>query len=704
MANLTKLDFIALDVSGTNYLSWVLDAELHLASNKLGETVKENTTASEQDCAKAMILLRHHLHESLKSQYLTVKSPFQLWKSLKDRFDHQKTVILPRARLGHPGKTMMYRIIENSNGHPLKDLKFLVKARLEVPEVTLTQTKASESQTRWKRGRPLGSKDANPRKRKEHIVSINHDANVSTSNVSEDKISEVILSEDPKRNEQDLDDSYEMSINYAHNSLGWYRKEIKMNDIFAYSVAVEIMDEDDNDPQTMEECQHRNDWKSWKKAIQDELDSLNKREVFGPIIPTPKDIYMRIPEGLKMPEALKSKPRHMYSIKLKRSLYGLKQSGRMWYNRLSEYLIKKGFCHNQISPCLFIKRTESGFVIIAVYVDDLNIIGSPEEIRQAADYLKSEFEMKDLGTTKYCLGLQFEHTKDGIFIYQSNYIEKVLKRFHMNNAHPLSTPTVVRSLDVNKDPFRPPTHNNEILGPEVPYLSAIGALMYLANNTRPDIAFSVNLLARYSSTPTKRHWNGVKHILRYLRGTSDMGLYFERHENAKATNLVGYSDAGYLSDPHKAISQSGYVFMYGGTAISWRSTKQTLVATSSNHAELIALYEAGRECVWLRSLIHYVCESCGLEPIEKSPTVIYEDNTACIAQIKDGYIKGDRTKHISPKFFSTHELQVEGKVDVKQIPSSQNLADLFTKALPTKVFKQLVHNIGMRRLKDICLN
>ncbi|KAL2254493.1 UNVERIFIED_CONTAM: hypothetical protein Sindi_0244000 [Sesamum indicum] len=98
MANLTKLDFVALDVSGKNYLSWVLDAELHLASSKLGETIKENTVASEQDCAKAMILLRHHLHESLKSQYLTVKSPFQLWKSLKDRFDHQKTVILPRAR------------------------------------------------------------------------------------------------------------------------------------------------------------------------------------------------------------------------------------------------------------------------------------------------------------------------------------------------------------------------------------------------------------------------------------------------------------------------------------------------------------------------------------------------------------------------------------------------------------------------------
>ncbi|KAK4391512.1 Retrovirus-related Pol polyprotein from transposon RE1 [Sesamum angolense] len=165
-----------------------------------------------------------------------------------------------------------------------------VPARLEVPEATLTQPKPSESQIRRKRGRPLGSKDANPRKRKEHIVSINHDANMNSNSISEDKIPEVVLCKDSKHNEQDLDDSYEMSINYAHNSLGWYRKEIEMNDIFAYSIAVKIIDEYDNDPQTMAECRYRNNWKSWKKAIQDELDSLNKREVFGPIIPTPKGV------------------------------------------------------------------------------------------------------------------------------------------------------------------------------------------------------------------------------------------------------------------------------------------------------------------------------------------------------------------------------------------------------------------------------
>jgi hypothetical protein len=99
----------------------------------------------------------------------------------------------------------------------------------------------------------------------------------------------------------------------------------------------------------------------------------------------------------------------------------------------------------------------------------------------------------------------------------------------------------------------------------VPYLSTIGYLMYLANNTRPDIAFSVNILARYSSDPTRRNWNEIKHVLRYLYGTHDMGLFYRKNIKSK---LVGYADAGYLSDPHKTLSQFGYVFTYGGTAIS----------------------------------------------------------------------------------------------------------------------------------------
>ena len=128
---------------------------------------------------------------------------------------------------------------------------------------------------------------------------------------------------------------------------------------------------------------------------------------------------MKIPKGFTLPKAMNSKPRSMYSIKLKRSLYGLKQSGQMWYNRLSQYLLKEGYVNNSICPCVFIKKRENGFAIIAVYVDDLNLIGTPEEINKTTNYLKKEFEMKDLGKTRYCLGLQIEYCLNGVLIHQS---------------------------------------------------------------------------------------------------------------------------------------------------------------------------------------------------------------------------------------------------------------------------------------------
>jgi len=127
--------------------------------------------------------------------------------------------------------------------------------------------------------------------------------------------------------------------------------------------------------------------------------------------------------------------------------------------------------------------------------------------------------------------------------------------------------------------------------------------MYLANCTSPDIAFAVNLLARHSAAPTKRHWTGVKHILKYVNGTRDLGLLFQRNPDS---NMIGYTDAGYLSEPHNGRSQTSFVFLHGGTTISWKSSKHTLVSTSTNHSEIIALYEASRECVWLRRVINHI--------------------------------------------------------------------------------------------------
>ena len=133
--------------------------------------------------------------------------------------------------------------------------------------------------------------------------------------------------------------------------------------------------------------------------------------------------------------------------------------------------------------------------------------------------------------------------------------------------------------------------------------------MYLATCTRPDIDFPVNLLVKYSYAPTQRHWISIKHILRYLKGASDMGLFYSKESKQQ---LPEYADAGYLSDPHKGRSQTGYVFSCNGAATSWKSVKQTMVATSSNHSKILALHEASRECIWLRSMIQHIQESCGL--------------------------------------------------------------------------------------------
>ncbi|BBH08880.1 transposable element gene, partial [Prunus dulcis] len=513
-------------------------------------------------------------------------------------------------------------------------------------------------------------------------------------------------------------ESQEISINYTSTDELWSRNEMIIDDIFAFSVAAEIIKDDDIEPCSINECTQRQDWPKWKDAIQAELNSLEKRSVFGHIVPTPPnvnpvgykwvftrkrnekneisrykarlvaqgfsqrpgidyvetyspvmdtitfrylislavseklemrlmdvitaylygeldtDIYMKVPEGFRLPEAARNKPRGMFSVKLRRSLYGLKQSGRMWYNRLSKYLLKEGYTNDPICPCVFIKKSESGFAIVAVYVDDMNLIGTSEELQKTVDYLKREFEMKDLGKTKYCLGLQIEHSANGILVHQSTYTEKVLKRFGMDKAHPLSTPMVVRSLDTKKDPYRPK------------------GMMKWSLVQKPDISFSVNLLARYSSAPTRRHWTGIKHVLRYLRGTTDMGLFYSS-ESTNAQSIIGYADAGYLSDPHQGRSQTGYVFTCGGTAISWRSTKQTLVATSSNHSEILALHEASRECVWLRSVIHHIRSTCALPSATDTPTILNETMQLVLLRSQEDIsrVTGPSTYHQS---FSIH--------------------------------------------------
>jgi hypothetical protein len=215
------------------------------------------------------------------------------------------------------------------------------------------------------------------------------------------------------------------------------------------------------------------------------------------------DIYIKFLDGIFVSNT--NTNRNMYCVKLIKSLYDLKQSGRMWYNRLKEFLINKGYSNSDDCPCVFIRKSKADFYIISVYVDDLNINGRTKDIDEAHNQLKNDFKMKDLGKTNFYLGLQIEHLQTGILVHQFAYVQKVLEKINMNKACPLITSMIVRVLEKDIDPFRPTQEGEEILGAEYTYLSVISALMYLVNNDRPDIAFTVNYLTWHSATSTMHH-------------------------------------------------------------------------------------------------------------------------------------------------------------------------------------------------------
>ncbi|KAL6176637.1 hypothetical protein ACLB2K_053270 [Fragaria x ananassa] len=186
----------------------------------------------------------------------------------------------------------------------------------------------------------------------------------------------------------------------------------------------------------------------------------------------------------------------------------------------------------------------------------------------------------------------------------------------MDKMHSVSTLMIDRSLDINKDPFRPKEDDEEVLGPETENGSV----------TQEDHG-------------TERFGDRIATVAATMHG-STVGTATVAYTETPNNVLVRFADAGYLLDPHKGRSQTGYVFTIRNMTISWRSTKQTLVATSSNHAEIIALHKVVRECVWLRSIIGHIRRTSGLRSTTDKPTCIYEEYAACIEQMKLGYIKG----------------------------------------------------------------
>ncbi|KAG6623354.1 Retrovirus-related Pol polyprotein from transposon TNT 1-94 [Phytophthora cinnamomi] len=388
-----------------------------------------------------------------------------------------------------------------------------------------------------------------------------------------------------------------------------------------------------------------------------------------------EELYMDQPDGFED----QSNPTK--KCLLMQALYGTKQAARQWNSKLNKHLESQGFCRSAADPCVYVRRSGSKFSIIVVYVDDLMIFSKTKaDITGIKEALKREFSIKELGELKYCLGIEIHRDRESkvIIMNQRAYIQRLAEKFGVENCKAVHTPA-----DSNSKLVKP--SEDEVFAPKYPYRELVGALMYLATCTRPDIAQAVGEVAKFCEYYNKSHWVAAKRILKYLKTTQDLGLVFNGRTKGE---LFGYADANWAGDLDTRRSTTGYVFFLNGSAISWKSKRQPTVATSSTEAEYMALYNATQEAVWLRQLLKDVGAEC------VGATSIFQDNQGCIALAKNPAYHS-RTKHIHLKCHFLRE-KVEDKIIVLEYkPTDEMVADGFTKALARPKHRQFIVGLGM---------
>ncbi len=331
------------------------------------------------------------------------------------------------------------------------------------------------------------------------------------------------------------------------------------------------------------------------------------------------------------------------------------------------------------NKCVYIKGTPTDYVIVCMYVDDMLIMGSNHElIVNTKKMLSKNFDMKDMGLEDVILCIKIIRTPEGIVLTQSHYVEQVLRKFNAYDLQPIKSPVEV-SLHLSKNHGEPVNQSK--------YARVIGSLMYLTNCTRPDIAYSVNKLSRYTSNPSDDHWKALMRVLRYLRYTMDYGLHYTRYPAV----LEGYSDANWISDTKDTKSTSGYVFTIGGSAVSWKSSKQTCIARSTMESEFIALDKSAEEAEWLRNFLEDI--PCWQKPV---PTVmIHCDSQSAIGRAQSGMYNG-KSRHIRRRHNTIRQLISSGVISVDYVKSKENLADPLTKGLRRDQTYCLSRGMGLK--------
>uniref|UniRef100_A0A2N9EHC7 Integrase catalytic domain-containing protein n=1 Tax=Fagus sylvatica TaxID=28930 RepID=A0A2N9EHC7_FAGSY len=362
---------------------------------------------------------------------------------------------------------------------------------------------------------------------------------------------------------------------------------------------------------------------------------------------------------------------------LKKSIYGLKQSPRAWFDKFSKAVVSHGMTRSQADHSVFFKKTRTGIVILVVYVDDIVITGSDKEgIQILINHLSSSFLTKDLGKLRYFLGIEVARSKAGISLSQRKYTLDILQDTGYLGSKPVATP-----MEPNLKLM--PDEGDFVDDPDT-YRRLVGKLIYLTI-TRPDISYAVSIVSQFMTNPRVPHMNAVIRILKYLKNAPGRGLFYRSSGHLR---IEGYTDADWAGSPSDRKSTTGYCTFIGGNLVTWRSKKQSVVARSSAEAEYRAMAHTTCELTWLRTVL----QEFGL--LTQGPTPLYCDNQAAI-HIASNPVFHERTKHIE---VDCHF--VRSKVESKDIitpfvPSGSQLADIFTKALPKNAIDSICSKLGV---------
>jgi hypothetical protein len=323
-------------------------------------------------------------------------------------------------------------------------------------------------------------------------------------------------------------------------------------------------------------------------------------------------------------------------------------------------------------------------IIVVIHVDDCTIAASTLSLVVAfKQQIAQHVEITDLGELHWLLGIEIKLDRDRrtIHLSQHSYIDSIIARYNFQDLKPASTPM---ETSIRLSTSQAPATTLEIAKMrDIPYLEAVGSLMYASLGTRPDISFAVQTVSRFSKNPGLAHWDAVKRVFRYLKGTADLWLSY----GVVKDRLVGYADAdGSMAEDRHAIS--GYAFMLHGGAVSWSAKRQEIVSLSTTESEYVAVTHAAKEALWIRSLLSQ------LFPGKLDPTTLFSDNQSAVALAKDHQYHA-RTKHIDIRFHFIRYVIENGSIRLIYCPTDDMVADTLTKALPSAKVKHFASQLGL---------